>query len=153
MALADYLSTAAICMNLASEERDAAVRSLLQSLVEGDIMPAGLLEAALEAILDRESLGSTAIGRGIAVPHARLEQLEDILVAFGFSAKGVEFNSLDRQPVHQIFLVIAPKNHTEEYVSVMERITRLVQNADFRRFVAQTSTAEEVVELVEEMEQ
>ncbi len=116
-------------------------------------MPARLLEAALQAILDRESLGSTAIGRGIAVPHARLEQLEDILVAFGFSAKGVEFNSLDRQPVHQIFLVIAPKNHTEEYVSVMERITRLVQNADFRRFVAQTSTAEEVVELVEEMEQ
>ncbi|MFO8007100.1 MAG: PTS sugar transporter subunit IIA [Candidatus Brocadiia bacterium] len=153
MPLADYLSTKAICMHLEPEERDGAVRRMLERLVEGEIMPGQLLDGALKAILDRESLGSTAIGRGIAVPHARLEELEDILVAFGFSAKGVEFNSLDRQPVHQIFLVIAPKNHTEEYVSVMERITRLVQNADFRRFVAQTSTAEEVVELVEEMEQ
>ncbi|MCK4284379.1 MAG: PTS sugar transporter subunit IIA, partial [Candidatus Brocadiae bacterium] len=95
---------------------------------------------------------STAIGRSVAVPHARLEGLEQILVAFGYSRGGVEFNALDGEPVRQVFLVIAPKGSADEYIGVMERITRLVQNADFRRFVAQLKSAGALLELVEEMD-
>ncbi len=152
MALADYLHEEAICMDLESRERDEVIRTLLDRLVAGGLMPGDLVKGVLRAILNRERLGSTAIGRGVAVPHARLEGLERILVAFGYSPDGVEFNALDGEPVRQVFLVIAPKGSADEYVGVMERITRLVQNADFRRFVSRLESADALLELVEEMD-
>ncbi len=152
MALVDYLCEGAVCMELREDERDDAIRALLHNLVGGRLVPDDLVEAALEKIIAREELGTTAIGKGVAVPHARLEGLEKALVAFGYSSEGIEFNALDGQPVHQVFLVVAPRDHTDEYIAIMERITRLVQNPDFRRFVAQSSNAEEVIELVAEMD-
>lgn len=152
MALADYLCKEAICLDLRARERDEAIGALLQRLVAGDMMPGKLVQQALDAVLDRERLGSTAIGRGLAVPHARLDGLDRILVAFGYSAGGVEFSALDGEPVRQIFLVVAPKGNADEYVNVMERITRLVQNDDFRRFVSHVGSADEVLELIEEMD-
>jgi PTS system nitrogen regulatory IIA component len=152
MALADYLSEKLICMDLQSRERDEVIRDLLSSLVASKAMPAKLVERAIAAILDRERLGSTAIGRGVAVPHARLEELEEVLVAFGYSQVGVQFNALDSQPVHDVFLVIAPKGRADEYLDLMERITRLVQNDDFRRFVSRAQGPREVIELIKEMD-
>jgi len=152
MALADYLSKDLVCMNLKPQDRDEAIRALLQVLVAGKAMPAGLLDKALAAVLTREKLGSTAIGRGVAVPHARVEELDQVLVAFGYSAAGVRFSSLDGEPVHQVFLVIAPKGRADEYLDLMERITRLVQNSDFRRFLSRVKSDTEVLELIEEMD-
>ena len=152
MALADYLSEELIRMDLASRERDGVIRGLLDSLVACKALPARLLEPAVAAILDRERLGSTAIGRGVAVPHARLEELDEVLVAFGYSRAGVEFSALDSQPVHEVFLVIAPKGRADEYLDLMERITRLVQNDDFRRFVSHAKGRRDVMELIKEMD-
>jgi mannitol/fructose-specific phosphotransferase system IIA component (Ntr-type) len=152
MALADYLSEKLICMDLQSRERDEVIRDLLNTLVACKAMPAKLVERALAAILDRERLGSTAIGRGVAVPHARLEELEEVLVAFGYSRAGVQFNALDSQPVHDVFLVIAARGRADEYLDLMERITHLVQNDDFRRFVSRAKGQREVIELIKEMD-
>jgi len=152
MGLAEYLSERLICMDLEPSQRDEAVQALLELFVADGAMPAELVGPARQAIVDRERLGSTAIGRGVAVPHARLEGVERILVAFGHSRKGIEFNALDGQPVHQVFLVLAPNGAAEQYLNVMERITRLVQNDDFRRFVSQLRSAAEVMELIEEMD-
>lgn len=152
MALVDYLCHEAICLDLEPQEREDAVHALLANLVDADRLESDLLERAMQAILEREHLGSTAIGRGVAVPHARVEGLGSILVAFGYSEEGVEFHALDGEPVHQMFLVIASKDRTEEYVAVMERITRLVQNDDFRRFAADTSEPQQVLNLIEEMD-
>jgi PTS system fructose-specific IIA component/PTS system nitrogen regulatory IIA component len=151
MGLTDYVCEEAIRMDLAARERDEAVGELLEALVESGELPAELLDGLLRAVLEREKLGSTAIGRGLAVPHARREELDRILVCFGYSAEGIAFNALDGEPVHHIFLVVAPKGQAEEYLAIMQRITRLVQNEDFRRFVARTRTAEEVVALMREM--
>ena len=152
MALADYLSENLVCMDLQSRERDEVIRDLLNMLVASKAMPAKLVERALAAILDRERLGSTAIGRGVAVPHARLEELDEVLVAFGYSRPGVQFSALDSQPVHDVFLVIAPKGRADEYLDLMERITHLVQNDDFRRFVSRAQGQREVIELIKEMD-
>lgn len=153
MPLVDYLCKEAVCMRLEPQRRDEAIRALLEQLVAGNAMPKGLVDRALAAILDRERLGSTAIGKGVAVPHARLEGLKRVLMAFGYSAQGVEFNALDRALVHQIFVVIGPKEEAEEYLSVMQRITALVQNNDFRRFVAKSTKSREVVALIKEMDE
>jgi len=152
MALADYLCRDAVCMDLAARQRDDAIRALLNALVESGHLSADELGGLLRAILDREALGSTAIGRGLAVPHARWQGLDGVLVCFGYSRAGVAFNALDGEPVHQIFLVVAPKGEADEYLNVMQRITRLVRNSDFRRFVAAAKTEKDLVELISEMD-
>jgi len=152
MALADYLCREAIRMEMQSAERDEAIKELLEGLVEAGALSDELAPRALDAVLDRERLGSTAIGRAVAVPHAMLAELDRIIVAFGYSPGGVEFNALDGEPVHQIFLVLAPRNCADEYIGVMERITHLVQNEDFRRFSAQADSPDGLVELVQEMD-
>jgi mannitol/fructose-specific phosphotransferase system IIA component (Ntr-type) len=152
MPLVDYLSSQTILTDLEPQKRDQSLAALLDALVEAGGLDADLRDDALEALVNRERLGSTAIGNGIAVPHARMEQLESIAVAMGVCAEGVEFNALDGEPAHQIFLVLGPKENPEIYVEVMERITRLVQNADFRRFVLQADSAQEVQDLIDEMD-
>ncbi len=152
MGLVDYMSEGATCVDMDCQRRDDAMRALLDRLTaEGDV-PEARSDTVLEALVAREELGSTAIGKGVAVPHARVEGLDGVKVAFGYSEAGVEFNALDGEPVHEIFLVIGPKDDAEDYLSAMQAITRLVQNDDFRRFLAQSSTSSEVMELIEEMD-
>jgi mannitol/fructose-specific phosphotransferase system IIA component (Ntr-type) len=152
MALVDYVCETAVCMHLPSQERDEAIRALLEQCVSAEIMPARLKRKAFDAILQRERLGSTAIGKGVAVPHARLEEVDRIVVAFGYSAEGIEFSALDGEPVHLVFLVLASRQGAEQYLNVMQRITRLVQNEDFRRFVAHAGSTREIVDLIKEMD-
>ncbi len=152
MALADYVKEDAVCMDLAPAKRDDAIGALLDCLVACKALPKKLAKGALEALIDREALGSTAIGNGVAVPHARLKGLRETVIAFGYIAQGVEFNALDGELAHQVFLILAPPGASDEYIEVMGRITRLVQNADFRRFVGQVGSPAAMIELIEEMD-
>ena len=152
MALADYLRPATVCMDMQTGNRKDLIHRMLQLLVEDGQLAAKLLKKAEKAILDREKLGSTAIGRGIAVPHARLAALDRVMMAFGHCPEGVEFHALDGAPVHDVFLVMGPPDSSEEYVSVLQHISELVQNEDFRRFLAQTEASTAVIELIDEMD-
>ena len=151
MDLADCLAQGAICMDLAPQRRDEALRTLLDELVASQALPAALVDRALDAVLEREHLGSTAIGNGVAVPHARVDELERIGVAVGPCRAGVEFKALDGELVHEVFLVLAPPGAAADYLAVMQQITRLVQDEDFRRFVAGAATGRDVLDLVREM--
>ncbi len=152
MALRDYVCREAICTDLQVEERDDAIRVLLEQFVAGGALADRQVEEVFGALVKRELLGSTAIGNGVAVPHARMDGLDGIAVGFAHCPQGVEFNALDGAPVYEVFLVIASREHNDEYISVMERITRLVQNQDFRRFVAAAADGTQVLELIEEMD-
>jgi PTS system nitrogen regulatory IIA component len=151
MDLADCLARGAICMALEPQRRDDAVRVLLDGLVKAKAMPAGFVSRALEAVLERERLGSTAIGNGVAVPHARVDELDHIVVAFGHSEDGIEFRALDGEPVYEVFLVLAPSGAAAAYLELMQQITRLVQDEDFRRFVGSAKSSQEVMDLIKEM--
>jgi len=152
MALRDYVCREAICTDLQVDERDQAIRALLEQFVAGGALTTEKLEEVFSALVKRERLGSTAIGNGVAVPHARMDGLDGIAVGFAHCPVGVEFNALDGAPVYEVFLVVASRDHNDEYISVMERITRLVQNPDFRRFVADADEGAQVLELIEEMD-
>ncbi len=152
MALAECVREGAVCLELEERERDDVLRHLLEKLAEAGAVPPGLTEQAFEALRAREALGSTAIGRGVAVPHARMEGLGGIVLAFGYSAEGVPFNALDGQPVHQVFLIMGLPGEADEYMDVMQRISRLVQDEDFLRFVRRVRSTEELIDLLEEMD-
>jgi PTS system nitrogen regulatory IIA component len=152
MALRDYVCREAIRTDLQADEREEAIRALLEQFVAGGALAGEKVEEVFGALIKREKLGSTAIGNGVAVPHARLDGLNGIAVGFAHCPRGVEFNALDGAPVYEVFLVIASRESNDEYISVMERITRLVQNQDFRRFVAAARDDRQVMDLIDEMD-
>jgi mannitol/fructose-specific phosphotransferase system IIA component (Ntr-type) len=152
MPLADHLTEDAICVTVRANRRDEALRQLLERLVAAGALPGDDVDAALNVLIERELLGSTAIGNGVAVPHARMEGLSGLHIAFGLCPEGVNFKALDGAPVTQVFVVLGPKDGPGEYLDAMARITKLVQNGDFRRFVSRASDAGEVLDLIREMD-
>jgi len=152
MALVEYLCNETICMDLQPSKRDATIRVLLELLVAAGKLPGAEFDAAVEVLLAREKLGSTAIGNGIAVPHARMDGLDGVVISLGLSRAGVEFSALDGLPTYQIFLVMASPDHNEEYLDAMSHISRLVQDEDFRRFLSQAKDGHAVMALIEEMD-
>lgn len=151
MTLREFLCEELVCARLRAGARDGAIRELLGMLVSAGKLAEDRLEPVFSAIIGREALGSTAIGRGAAVPHARAPGVDQVLMALGLSLQGVEFNALDGEVVHSIFLVIGPQEAAEDYLSVMATISRLLHNDDFRRFLASARSSGEVLDLIEEM--
>jgi len=151
MRLDQLVSEDAVCVNMAATERDDAIREMLHKLVDCNRLEEGMLEPVLAALIEREQMGSTAIGNGVAVPHARLKGLSGTVIAFGISGQGVSFNALDGGLVHQIFLVIASGDESGEYLEAMQKVSRLVQNRDFRRFMLAAKDEREALALIKEM--
>jgi len=87
----------------------------------------------VRVLLERERLGSTGIGEGIAIPHGKLKSLKSLLVSFGRSQKGVDFEAIDGKPAHLFFLLMAPENSTGEHLRMLASISRLLKDNSFRQ--------------------
>jgi len=107
-------------------------------------------ERLLEVILERERLGSTGIGYGVAIPHARLKGLSSIIILFGRSLPGVEFQAMDERPAHLFFLIVAPEDSTTAHIKILARISRLLQDAVLRNRLMVASTQEEIYSIIAE---
>ena len=105
----------------------------------------------LEKIFEREAIGTTGIGKGIAVPHARCEGLTDIVMAIGVVKTGVEFNTPDDEKAKVILLVGAPKEKNDEYLDILASISKAFRNKDFRNSIILASSVDEVVEITATM--
>ena len=108
-------------------------------------------EQFLEKIFEREAIGTTGIGKGIAVPHARCEGLTDIVMAIGVVKTGVEFNTPDDEKAKVILLVGAPKEKNDEYLDILASISKAFRNKDFRNSIILASSVDEVVEITATM--
>ena len=105
-------------------------------------------ENLLVALIEREKLGSTGIGENVAIPHAKISEIDKIITVFGRSKNGVEFESLDQKPVNFIFLVIAPENSTSQHLKALARISRLFKNASLRESVLRTNEADQIYSIL-----
>ncbi len=150
MRLTDIVSPGAIVPHLAAVERDDAVRELVGALVASGAAGAQHKDELVKRVLDREKLGSTGFGRGVAVPHVKHKSATGIAAAIGLSAQGVEFNAMDKQPVYSIFLLLSPEDKPEEHLQAMEVIFKNLSKETFRRFLRQAGAADEVRTLLEE---
>lgn len=102
----------------------------------------------MEALKEREKLGSTGIGKGVAIPHAKTEFAKDLVIAFGVSKQGVNFNSVDDEKVNLFCICITFKN-SQTYLKILARISRLIRNDDFREKLLGAKTPAEVLELID----
>ena len=105
-------------------------------------------ESLLAALIEREKLGSTGIGENVAIPHAKISEIDKIITVFGRSKNGVEFESLDQKPVNFIFLVLAPENSTGQHLKALARISRLFKNPSLRESVLRTNEADQIYSIL-----
>lgn len=145
MRLTDLLSEKLIIPNLVSRHKKEALRELCELVAaDNELDPKPLLEVLLE----RERLGSTGIGDGIAIPHGKDENIPKLLVAFGRSMEGVDFDSMDNRPAHLFFVILAPGDSTETHLKVLAKISRLLKDESFQREVYQAASAEDIYKLI-----
>ena len=150
MNLAEIVNEKAIVTRLQADERDAVVAELVDAMISAGAADASLRDDLIGRVLEREQRGSTGFGRGVAVPHVKHPDAPAIAAAIGLSQQGVDFNSLDKQPVHSVFLLISPAGDPERHLRAMEVIFKSLSHETFRRFLRQATTVEEVVTLLQE---
>jgi len=150
MKLTEIIVPGAIVPRLASSERDAVVGELVDAVLATGAAPLELRDELVARVLERERRGSTGFGKGIAVPHVKHHAITRMTAAVGLSQTGVDFNSLDKQPVYSIFLLLSPQDRPEDHLQAMEVIFKNLGKDTFRRFLRQAATTEEVWTLLEE---
>ena len=150
MKLTDILVRDACLVDLKARTKKDAVRELAEALADS---AEGLDGAPLmQMLLERERLGSTAMGDGIAIPHARIESLDRLLASFGRSRQGVDFDSLDGKPTHIFFLLVAPGREGSAHLLTLARLSRFLTNPAFRDKLQHLEAADELFRAVEEEE-
>jgi len=142
MRLEDFLSKELIIPNLAAHDKRGLLDEMASMLVE---KVEGLnRDELLELLLAREKLGSTGIGFGVAIPHAKYDSLERTIVAFGRSRKGVDFQAMDNKPAHLFFMIFAPGGATTVHIKVLARISLLLKDAPFREKLMRADSSDEI---------
>ncbi|HOM60394.1 MAG TPA: PTS sugar transporter subunit IIA [Anaerohalosphaeraceae bacterium] len=148
MKLSDIVCFSAIIPELESKDRNGAVRELVEILCREGRLDSLEPEKLTKAIIQRENEASTGMGKGVALPHIKVDGIDEPVAAVGRSSKGIDFRSLDKQPVYTILLLISPKENPDKHLQAMEILFRHLNQDDFRRFLRQAQTAEEIVEII-----
>lgn len=104
--------------------------------------------ALYSALLEREKLGSTGIGENVAIPHAKSDEIDQILTLFGRSIEGIEFDSLDKKPVHFVWMVIAPAHSTGHHLKALARISRLLKNQNLREGILNAQNKNDIYSIL-----
>lgn len=140
MHIKTYLRHESIIEELKSATKEAALEELAAALPRQAL---GCETAEMVRVLmAREKLGSTGIGDGIAIPHGKIAGLDELMISYGRSKKGIDFNAMDGKPVHLLFLLMAPENSAGQHLKVLARISRMLKDEAFRRkLMAATSAA------------
>jgi fructose-specific phosphotransferase system IIA component len=144
--LSEILSENVIKVDLESEDKEEAFAELIELLVR-----AGRIDdraAALTAIEKREELGTTGIGKGVAIPHGKDACVSRLVAALGISKEGIEYEAIDHEPVHVVFLVLAELDNPGPHVQCLAEIARLLQVPGFYRRLLATTTPKETLDAI-----
>ncbi len=130
MKIADILKPELVIDDLKAECKDDALAELSARI--GQTRRNCDPEAMVKVLLDREKLGSTGIGDGIAIPHGKIKGLDDMVISFGRSRKGIDFEALDNRPAHLFFLLLAPEESAGKHLKALAKISRMLKDKAFR---------------------
>ncbi len=150
MKILDVLKKESIISDLKAMDK----RGVLEEMV-GDvaIKSAGLdKERLLEILLEREKLGSTGIGYGVAIPHGKLKDIDGLVVTFGRSVTGIDYQSLDNKPAHLFFLILAPEDSAAAHLKILARISKLLKDPSFRKKLLSAPSSDEIFHAIAEEE-
>lgn len=150
MKIMDFLSSEGIVIDLKAQDKKAAIAELVDQLVKAKKIKKTAEAEVIETVLEREKLGSTGIGQGVAIPHGKTDAVSEQIGALGISQKGVEFNSLDGEPVHLIFFLVGPVEVAGQHLKALSRISRLFKDKFFRQALREAKSVEEVIKIIQQ---
>ncbi|MDR1662974.1 MAG: PTS sugar transporter subunit IIA [Endomicrobium sp.] len=148
MKIMDFLSQNAIIVDLKATDKKSAIAELVEVLKNTKKIKNS--DDIINVVLERERLGSTGIGQGVALPHGKTDFLQEQVGVLGISHKGIEFNSLDGEPVHMIFLLIGPVEVAGQHLKALSRISRLFKDKFLRQAIKEAKTKQEVARLIQQ---
>ena len=149
--ITDYISEDLVSLDLKAKNRDEVLVELSKLLEKSENIESENNDV-YKALIDREKLGSTGIGKGVAIPHVKTESAKKLTVAFGISRKGIDFKSLDDENVNLFFVFASPNRDSQIYLKVLARISRLIREEEFRTRLYNCSSPKEVISCIEDKE-
>lgn len=150
MKILDVLPKEAIITDLKSKVKNEVIEELVASISKITNVNSAEL---IRVLLERERLGSTGIGGGIGIPHGKLKNLESLIMGFGLSRKGVDFESIDGRPAHLFFILLTPENSTGLHLKLLARISRLLKNESFKKKLMKATDSNQVYSTIEEVDE
>ncbi len=148
MKIMDYLNEEWVIPDLKGTDKPSVLKELSGVLVKPCQVSSP--EELVQVLLDREKLGSTGIGEGIAIPHGRLKKLKRFYISFGRSLEGVDFDSIDRKPSQLFFLVMAPENSAVNNLKLLSRIVTLLKEPSFKKRLMEAPSQKELFRIISE---
>jgi PTS system nitrogen regulatory IIA component len=148
MKIMDFLDQDSVIVDLKASDKKLAIVELVDVLKNKKKVKK--TDEVIDVVLEREKLGSTGIGQGVAIPHGKTDVLQEQIGVLGISRKGIEFNSLDGEPVHIIFLLVGPVEVMGQHLKALSRISRLFKDKFLRQAVRSATTVEEVVKIIQQ---
>jgi PTS system nitrogen regulatory IIA component len=150
MRILDFLRTDGILCPLHASSKKEVLEELIQPICAAN--PRLDRQRLLNTLLERENLGSTGIGGGIAIPHGKFDGLDHLVASFGKSRKGVDFNSLDNKPAYIFFLLVAPKNSAADHLKALARVSRLLKDEFLLKDLQKAETPQEIFKVLEDFD-
>jgi fructose PTS system EIIBC or EIIC component len=151
MKVHELLDIKNILIEFKSENKDDVINELVD-LLKGDERVIDL-EEIRKCVFEREEKMSTGVGKGFAIPHGKTNSVTDIVAAFGKSETPIEYNSLDGEPVHLVFLMIGKETLLAKHIKLLSRISRLMNNEEFRKKLIEAESKETILKIFKEEEQ
>lgn len=153
MKLSDIIVANAVIPELQATDRDGAIQEAVASLAAAGVVPKTRAKDIVSAVIEREEQATTGIGKGVALPHAKLKCVKKVVATIARSSQGLDFAALDSKPVYSMILLLSNPDDPDEHLQAMEAIFKHVQREIFRKFLRQSETAQAIVELVEEADE
>ena len=147
MKIMDFLIKKAISADLKSTDKEGVVRELVDLLTKAGVIK-GKKEDVVKILMAREALGSTGIGQGVGIPHGKSNQIKSLIAAFGLSRQGVDFESLDGEPSHIFFLLLAPGDSAGPHLKALARISRLLKDKYVREILKKSQNEKDIIKTI-----
>ena len=153
MKFSDFVCFEAIIPKSNSKDRNGVIAELVSALDKAGRLGKGNREEIIKAVIKREKEASTGMGKGIAIPHVKHQSVKEVIATVGQSSEGIDFSSLDKQPVYSVILLISPVDNPDRHLQAMETVFKHLQQDKFRKFLRQSETAEEIEDLLREADE
>ena len=151
MNIMEFLDEHAVSTDIKSQSnKEDVIRELVELLVKAGAIKDKDVPKLVQILMKRESLGSTGIGQGVAIPHGKSDCVKDLVAAFGVSRAGVNFDSLDGEPVTLFFLLVAPEDSAGPHLKALARISRLLKDKHFRNSLSAACDEKTLIKIIRE---
>ncbi len=153
MKLTDLIPRKAIIPELKAKDKKGAIQELVQAARKAHEGEKFNVADIVEAIVAREKTGSTGIGSGVGIPHAKVDGVKDVVGAFGRIQPGLDFNAVDGAPVELIFLILAPPSQGDAYLQILRKMMGAIKKPNFVKFLKSAKAAKDIEEVFKEVEE